>query len=129
MLTALVTGALLFVGCQQNSDPERLFTDQSTGSKVTKFAAVLRDRRVWGGHVVRWVPVVKAERNAVVNNRYGSFRAENIGDVNTKTLRLPEDFTGEVTCFVNRLFKDSVAIIFVFINGVLKERSWGYMPG
>lgn len=132
LLTIMVVAATLFVVVSvRQDDPQQLLAEMPEGSRIGKLGSVLRGGKVWGGYAVRWIPVLEANKGtATLTNEYGYFQKKSMGNLlHTDLNQLDNTFTGEVTYFVNRAFADSIAVTLIFVDGILRERHWGYMPG
>jgi hypothetical protein len=73
----------------------------------------------------------EAERSGEISNEFGDFRLRNLGsynDWNAPTSE-QEQFTGEINVVGSRGGMELDIAVFYYVDGVLKKKDWGHLPG
>lgn len=117
-----------------------LVSDVPLGTKLSELDRYIRRGSVSEGEVYRWTltdpkskansEVVKNAKgvpfNSVTENQHGTFLNSFVGPYNGWPLPLAsrDTFTGEII-----FYGAEAANSFVFINGKLASKDWGFLPG
>lgn len=117
-------------------DPKSVIARIPLGSRLSELDTHL-DKFYESSDVVAWIPNPKAPRGTgSMRDRYGAFDTKNLGPYDSWRAEKAERdrFTGEVRFYHHSaVIPDDLApsfvIYLVYIDGVLKEADYGYLPG
>lgn len=139
-LMALVGIALGVVSCGPPAH-ERILAGVPIGSDLSGPKSVAQSRDVRPGSVMQWMASTQSapDRSDIqlrtdgvtISTEVGMFRQKDLGDYSNwhPDQALSGHFTGEVVFFLDRGFADSIMIGFTYVDGRLKKKDWGYLPG
>ncbi len=136
LLGICVLPCVLPIACKR--DPEKVLSRIPIGSKLTELDELLSRDRDDEGEVTEWIPASKTldSRVKLVTNEFGVFIQRDLGSYDGWSASATErnSFTGKITFFHHSwVIPDDLApsyvIDLIYINGELKAKNWGILPG
>lgn len=98
------------------------------GSSVAELDPHFRRIKDSRAQVKEWLPATTKVKGRPISNAFGKFIEVDRGDYDAwKTSAAAANFTGEIT-FFQRAFT-STADSFIYVNGRLRKKDWGFLPG
>ena len=111
------------------------------GSKLHQITAYV-DIQNMDAQVIAWLPRPagaarpssereEAERSGEISNEFGDFRQRNLGsyDAWNASTAEKEQFTGEINVVSSPGGMELDIAVFYYVDGVLKKKDWGHLPG
>lgn len=134
LITLCALNCLRPIACRP--DPKAIIAQIPVGSRLTELGRYL-PKFYDDSVVVEWVPNPKARRGTGSSrDKYGGFDTRSLGPYDGWSAKKAERerFTGEVQFFHHSAvipddLAPSFSIDLVYIDGVLKEADYGYLPG
>lgn len=133
ILWVCIAACMTPIACQL--DPKAVLASIPIGSKLSDLDTYLRKFKD-GSKVEAWVSARTADSPEHTTTKYGSFFIRNLGryDRWTATKEVRDAFTGELRFYhFSSVIPDDLAPSYVFsliyVNGVLREKSYGHLPG
>lgn len=84
------------------------------------------------GEVIQWLPLAKGEKRPhdAIENEFGVFKPMELGSYDQwgASTAARDSFTGEITFYHHSLTSSDVNALY-YIDGKLKKREWGFLPG
>lgn len=111
---------------EERTHPFKLLGKVKVGSSVRELEILRNDRKIWASKVYLWIPA-SASGPGVIETPVGRYKRRDIGGYDLKTIG--PKFTGRIHFFVERGFYDDVVLDFEFIDGFLRIKGWGIVPG
>jgi len=119
---------------------ERLLASVPLGSPVTRLRAIRNCDAVTGGSVMQWRPEAIGTPplaeiqirldGEIIETEFGKFMQKDLGDYDhwDPSVESEKHFTGEIVFFLERGLSNLV-IGFMFVDGQLVKKDWGFLPG
>lgn len=133
VLVVCVGACLMPIACQL--DPKAVLAPIPIGSKLSELDKYLKEFKD-GSDVEEWIRVRAKDSPEHKTTKYGSFFIRKLGayEAWTATKETRDAFTGEVRFFHrSAVIPDDLAPSYVFsliyVNGVLREKGYGHLPG
>lgn len=119
---------------------ERLLASVPLGSPVTSLRSIRNCDAVRGGSVMQWRPEAVGTPplsdiqirldGEIIETEFGKFMQKDLGDYDhwDPSGEAEKHFTGEIVFYVERGLSYLV-IGFMFVDGQLVKKDWGFLPG
>lgn len=133
VLLVCIAACLTPIACQL--DPKTVLAPIPIGSKLSELDKYLKEFKDGSG-VEEWVSARAADSPEHRTTKYGAFFIRDLGryDRWTATKETRDVFTGEIRFYhYSSVIPDDLAPSYVFsliyVKGVLKEKTYGHLPG
>ncbi len=135
----LLIGICLVHSVNCDSAPHDIVSSVPIGIKLSDLDGYLKRGSGSEGEVLQWIPTNEpADSKGMqlrgegmrISTEFGTFLQKNLGSYDEwyATAEDRNRFTGEIT-FIHHGSTSSDINSFTFVNGILRKKDWGYLPG